>query len=268
MFEKNLAPLLLPNLPAGGSPEHFYHFLLSYFLPLDDYLSRHKPARVVLRDCGPMNAWFEMLPPGTTREIAPLATLLEALSPTEVAQAHLPSFEIDQPTRARRIARARKRVLARVKVTSRPRQTHLTFINRLPSLPFYLEDAEIKTSGAERRSLPNFEEIAGALASFASVERFAGEHLEPAEQVRLLSETSTLVGQHGAGLANMVWMGPGGHVVEILPDTLEGPLRRRLFRELAALCGHTYACVSQVDDHAPADASKVLQAVTLRERLE
>ena len=268
MFEKNLAPLLLPNLPAGGSPEHFFHFLLSYFLPLDDYLSRHKPARIVLRDCGPMNAWFEMLRPGTTREIAPLATLLEALSPTEVAQARLPSFEIDQPTRARRIARGRKRVLARVKVTSRPRQTHLTFINRLPSLPFYLEDAEIKTSGAERRSLPNFDSLLGALAEVSMAQSFAGEHLPPAEQVRVMSETSILVGQHGAGLANMVWMRPGGHVVEILPDTLAGPLRRQLFRSLAHLCGHSYACVSQSDDHAPADAETLVHAVTHRERID
>lgn len=261
MFEKKDAPLLLPNLPASGSPEHFYHFLLSYFLPLEDHLARHKPKRIELRDCGPMNAWFEMLQPGAAREIAPLASLVEALSPTEVARAHLPSFEIDQPSRARRIARVRKRVLARLGLPTRPRQTHLTFINRLPSLPFYLEDAEIKTSGAERRSLPNFDELLQAVAAVSAVQGFAGEHLEPAEQVRLMSETSTLVGQHGAGLANMVWMRPGGHVVEILPDTLEGPLRRRLFRELAGLCGHTYACVSQADDHAHVHRDSVLQAL-------
>ena len=41
------------------------------------------------------------------------------------------------------------------------------------------------------------------------------EHLDFMEQVRLFASAVLVVGQHGAGLGNSVWMEPGSTVVEL-----------------------------------------------------
>ena len=56
-------------------------------------------------------------------------------------------------------------------------------------------------------------------------------------QVALFAATATLVAQHGAALVNMVWMAPGGLVVEILPEMGSA---RRIFPMLAAAWGPRY----------------------------
>ena len=254
--------VLLPKIPRGGSVEHFYHFLMSYFLPLDGYLEREQPDSIVVRDCGPMNAWFELLDPRTSIEIRPARQFTSDESGEVPGAVYVPSLEIKSWAQSRAIRAARKRILTRHGLSlTRPAENSLTLINRMPSLPFYLEEAEIRTSGAERRSLPNFAELRDALAEVMPLQEFEGEHLSPLQQVQQLNSTTMLVGQHGAGLANVIWMTPGASVVEILPDTKVGWAGRRHFRELASACGHSYRMVRQQDNHTPADVAEVLRAV-------
>ena len=69
----------------------------------------------------------------------------------------------------------------------------------------------------------------------------------------------TLVGQHGAGLTNMIWMKPGGTIIEILspqPDYVMG-----IYANLAKACGHTHLVVHQEHDHAPIDGDELLAAI-------
>ena len=71
-----------------------------------------------------------------------------------------------------------------------------------------------------RRTL-NEDEVAIALEQrgFRTVQL---ESLSLADQVRLLAEAQCVVGQHGAGLTNILYMSPGARVVELLstPDQL------------------------------------------------
>jgi capsular polysaccharide biosynthesis protein len=163
-------------------------------------------------------------------------------------------------TRGPQIASARHGVLGRLNLPLSPPESRVTLINRAPSLPFYLTEAESRSSGADRRSIPNIADLAEALGGMVNLQLFEGEHLQAAEQVRAMSETTVLIGQHGAGLANMVWMAPGGVVVEILPKIL-GRNVRTLFRGLARSCGHTYVAVAQENGHAPVDIARVVRAV-------
>jgi hypothetical protein len=254
--------VLLPKIPRGGSVEHFYHFLMSYFLPLDVYIGREQPDSIVVRDCGPMNAWFELLDPNTSIEIRPARQLTSDESGQVPGAVYVKTLEIKSWAQSRTIRAARKRILLRHGFDlTRPAHKTLTLINRMPSLPFYHEEAEILTSGAERRSLPNFVELRQALGEVMPLKEFEGEHLTPLEQVRQVNSTTMLVGQHGAGLANLIWMTPGASVVEILPDTKTGWAGRRHFRELAQACGQSYRMVRQQDNHTPVDVAAVLRAV-------
>jgi len=57
------------------------------------------------------------------------------------------------------------------------------------------------------------------------------------EQMAIASNAETLVGPHGAGLANMVFAAPGSDIVELIPERYMTPL----FRQLAIDCKHRYS---------------------------
>jgi len=210
-----------------------------------------------------MNPWFEVLPPGTELLLRPAKALTAERAERRGNFSQLNSWERGSWSRRRRIHAARQGVLVRHGIRTSPEENRVTLINRAPSLSFYHGPAEMQGSGADRRSLPNFQELADALVNKVPLHLFEGEHLPPLEQLRAMSETSTLIGQHGAGLANMVWMPPGGVVIEILPTTV-GLSQRGLFRALARTCGHRYLAISQANNHSPVDVAQVLGKVVSR----
>lgn len=50
-----------------GSVQVFYHFLLRYFAPITIWLRKDGSKRIAVRDCGPMNQWFDLLEPGISK---------------------------------------------------------------------------------------------------------------------------------------------------------------------------------------------------------
>ena len=64
--------------------------------------------------------------------------------------------------------------------------------------------------------------------------------------------------QHGAGLANMVWLPAGGAVLEIRPPL--PPTINEIFSNLASARGLGYLAVDQADVHAPVNAAAVVAA--------
>ena len=250
----------MPNIPGPGSAEHFYHFMLSYFLPLDRFIARHHPAALLVRTCGPMDAWFDVLDPTTTIAVAPASHVAEAARSSRQKNRSFRSFENRSWNRRRLIGDARTRVLARLGHARSSVHHGVTLINRAPSLPFYVEEAEIKYSGAERRSIPNIQALADALRVVVPVDLFEGEYLAPQEQIGRMQQTSILMGQHGAGLVHMIWMAKGGVVIEILPQDL-GASQRGLFRALARVCGHSYVAINQEGWHTPVDVSEAVRVV-------
>jgi capsular polysaccharide biosynthesis protein len=78
--------------------------------------------------------------------------------------------------------------------------------------------------------------------------------ISPVAQVAIFRETKLLIGQHGAGLTNMLWMDQGGTVVEVLPPrpAHDPPF----FLNLARACGHRYFSIDQRDDHADIEESR------------
>ncbi len=77
------------------------------------------------------------------------------------------------------------------------------------------------------------------------------------DQVKLFSDAAIVLGPHGAGLANAVFMSGGGAVIELTHD-------RRVFRtfhELAAAAGHAYACV--IGEAAGDDKDSILADFTV-----
>ena len=74
------------------------------------------------------------------------------------------------------------------------------------------------------------------------------EDLDFAQQVRLFASAVMVIGQHGAGLGNSVWMEPGGTVVEL---TNRPNLRH--FQKISGGMGHRHVLQVTPGPHAPID---------------
>ncbi len=57
------------------------------------------------------------------------------------------------------------------------------------------------------------------------------------QQIAIARSSRTIMGPHGAGLANMIFAKPGCHIIELIPDKYMTPL----FKQLAINCKHKYS---------------------------
>lgn len=252
-------------VPANwqGTPEHFYHFFLGYFMPLVLWQERTAATDVAVRDCGPMNVWFDLLRDGTDVELMPPGVMLERL--LSHRQERVILHDWDNPTRFHRrsLEAFTQAVLPRVMDGAGAPEgsgaRRITLLERRANPDYYHSDAaETPGGGSQWRSVPNIDEIADALASLGDVRIVDTAELTPAEQVRTLHATDLLVAQHGAGLANMVWLPRTAAVIELLPPL--PPTIDTIFHNLAAARRLGYASVDQVDLHAPVDPVAVAAA--------
>lgn len=84
----------------------------------------------------------------------------------------------------------------------------------LPDLTEGNKKIYISRNKAVYRKVVNEEEFAGKLKDYG-FEIFIGEDFSLKEQAAIFSSAKTLVGMHGAGLANCIFMHPGSNVVEL-----------------------------------------------------
>lgn len=245
-----------------GSVEHFYHFALGYFVPLVRWQESTGSMAFDVRDCGPMNGWFELLRDGSDIGFMPPGVMLERYLSHRQERQVLRDW--DNPTkfhgatlRAVRDAVVPRSLISAAPPSSRPR---ITVLDRRPSPSFYLESgSEVHGSGADWRSVPNMEAVASTLDSIGDVALVDAASLAPREQVALMAATDVLVAQHGAGLANMTWLPPGSAVLEIQPPL--PPIIDMIFANLAAALGHDHVLLRQEHEHAAVEPAGVRGAV-------
>jgi hypothetical protein len=254
--------LLVPAL-WSGSVEHFYHFLLGYLLPIALWHEGTGGAAATVRDCGPMAPWLDLLQGHIDLEVIAPGLMLQRLvrgdqAATVLAPLDDPrSFDHEMLQRFREFGRA----IAGPDAMAAPAPARITLVDRGASHPhFDTSAAEIPLSGSTRRSVPNMQDLAAALTAVGTVELTDLADLTPAQQILVSTQTSIFVAQHGAALANMVWMAPGSSVVEI--QSPQAPSEAGIFEGLARACGLNYVVVHQESDHSPIDIATVIAAVT------
>jgi len=93
---------------------------------------------------------------------------------------------------------------------------------------------------ARRRRMQDENELF-AVARAHGFEEVVAEELSVSDQIALFARAEAVGGAHGAGLANAVFMRPGGALVEAAPGSLK-PRQKAVFWNVAAACGHRYAC--------------------------
>jgi hypothetical protein len=243
-----------------GSVQVFYHFLLGYFAPLTVWLRKSGSTRIAVRDCGPMNQWFDLLPPEVDVQIIKPGVALHSIAGNRSRSSIVRG--LDYPTRHNRkrlraAISAMRSFLPPIEIEG----PQILVVDRASSDDFHSGPlSETEMSGARRRSVPNLAALSSQFLDPSLVRVVDMAACTPHEQVALASNARILIAQHGAGLAHMIWMTPGSVILEIHPP-LPGEAID-VFRYLAAALGHTYIRIPQDGVHAPVDENAFLEALT------
>jgi hypothetical protein len=249
----------------GGSLEHPYHFWLAYFIPICDWLVRNpdeEPNTFV--ECGPMTPWLEHLK--AVRDlniIKPRTALNWYLRGPEFMKYNV--FEdLDDPANFAKNEGLQD--IEKLRSTFFPGSVarneilEIGVLQRNRSLPFYNSaESEIKTSGAERRSISNIGELAGFLGSEGRTSIIDTSEASPQNAVLIYSQLNVLIGQFGAGLTNMIWMPKGSLIIELRgPGRLYDRSWDDCFGKLAETLGHQFQVIeAQEDWHSPIDSKNL-----------
>lgn len=210
-------------------PDNYYHFLVDYVLPFFHYVWINrllgKPLDVVVHHHEPekfnhFSAIFTHLFPGY----------------------HLTVESSDPPPAAIRIARfnpktrnARELVIAFSSHTcgqiDKPKQEGMVLIER-SAKP---RSAQIADGRPHLRYISNQSELSAELKQYCDNKGMAfrsirNENMSFPEQVRIYQSAGVLIGLHGAGLTNLLWMNRGTCLVE-----LQTSKRLPFFKNLASL---------------------------------
>jgi len=256
----------------GGSVEHYYHFLLGFLLPLINYryFLRADLGEVLVRSCGIMDKLIEEM-------AIPGVAIADRNRHSKLAQDDSPGYTyetvdgFDSPlhNHARELHRCRTKILLRFHLYTQTK-THrkgstpkVLMINRMPSDSFYhTEQCEIKTSGNDRRSIPNFNELVSAMSDLSPTV-IALEGLSLKQQVGLFGEHDLIIAQHGASLANLVFCQRKTCVIEICPREKihEFHVNGDIFADLASHMNLNFFRIEQGDSHASVDPDLLTKPV-------
>lgn len=235
---------IVPTNPwrGRGSVEHYYHFMVDLLLPLQGVLSRCPPGvRVAVEAKGPFQARLAEIFGGQvdsaktpSQDAQPLVGMNPRhvrLTPHEIQVFRQSMLQAcGRPSEAQRL----KRVL---------------LIERGAPEGYFLGEADKSGGGALRRSITNHDELQRFLKQVArpqcEVVNVRLEQFTQAEQIHLFHSAAVVIGQHGAGLVNTIWMQSGGYVVEITHEQ-----HKDHFSRLSRLCGHTHFGYYVAEAHA------------------
>lgn len=295
---------LFPHQGRGKST-HFYHFLLTCFIPVFGFCSAPRFPVVAVQDSGPLNRWWQEIPGQQRVVVLSHAQMIqEILQRTTNLQ---PSFFVwlgrqiisrkagtflqtqrNMNKGVRTMMRSKR--LAGTGIITLPnfewrgageggdmRQIVSNFMSSLgiprtltPSkkpkivvierseIPSFYKKNEDADYGPARRSIPNLKLVATALEPLGEVRILSPENLELRQVIEEISQADVLVGQHGAGLANMVWMREKKYVIEISHTQTPG-LYFPVLARLANLKLERLVC--QESAHAPVAPHEVFAAV-------
>jgi hypothetical protein len=214
-----MATYLKPR-KAPGSVEHFYHFVLEYLLPLFELeLTKGVTGKgFIVRDCGPMNVWFDFA-------FGPDAfSTVSRESFSHLSSRRLWDKQIELDTFANRNgltvdATRFKEVLAAFREKFVPTVISpdtVTVLDRRTPPSFYLDGrAEKPGGGSTRRSISNLDQLSHKISETMNVSLVDLGEMSPASQLKVISNTRVLVGQHGAGLVHSLFMNDDASVVEM-----------------------------------------------------
>ncbi|QDT47851.1 hypothetical protein Pan258_18900 [Symmachiella dynata] len=222
-------------LEPVNNVEHYYHFIFDLCLPLHLTLQAASPnAKFSLRDFGIFTERLPLLFPDRVKIVGKdhdtdglTCRPLNGMNPVfmRLSRQELESFT--------------SHVLTTLDIDSTAPPNKILLIERLPPESYFVNQATKKGGGASRRSIPNFQEFVESLQnriqSPYELQTVQLEKLSFQEQIQLFHQAVLVIGQHGAGLANAIWMRPESSMIELsnVPKLVH-------FRNICQVMGHSH----------------------------
>jgi len=232
---------------------------MAYMYPLVLMVRDTEMRKITVRECGPLDDWLRLLAHACDVEIVQAGTMLERL--VREAQGAVILEPLDDPASfdsgQLRDFRETFSMLTGIPIPVVD-QRGAVVLSRGAAHPFYTQSGD--DSASMRRSLADVGTIGEHVGAHVSTRVIDAADMTPAEQVDAFARAQVLVGQHGAGLTNMIWMRAPGVVVEILPGGMPG-VNRSIFRNLASALSLQYVAVPQDGSHGHVDPRAVEEAV-------
>lgn len=225
----DLAPIPAPY--AGGRTDRYYHFVFDFLLPLSRLARSVRPGVTLgIPDLGPLRDVAVGLFGDGSHEAG------VADRPTGRLMGMTPTHVYLSRTDARTFVQD---IFERAQVERAGRADTILLIERIPPSDYYRSSDHRPGGGASRRSILNHAEVGAAIRSQTraphAVHEVRLETMSFRDQLRAFDSAAVVIGQHGAGLSNALWMRPGSVVLEL--DHRD----RRHFERVSALRGHRHA---------------------------
>jgi hypothetical protein len=235
--------IVIPN-NLNGSIQHYFHFMYGYFLP---FIQNTNPsyAEYLFFDCGPMNRILNHVPLYNIKILKKLNYQNETISFSGWDLPHYPEMNIPL---------IKNKIFDLFAICKKPREDYVLLIDRKNPDLFYINESEIKGSGAIRRSVPNMDDIYKKLSEYMNVNFVCLEDKPLKEQIELFYHASCVVVQHGAAMGNLLWCKSETRVIEIYTGD-------DYFKKLIEDCGLIHKKIYQAHDHAEVNPNLVLAAV-------
>ncbi|WP_108880325.1 glycosyltransferase 61 family protein [Anderseniella sp. Alg231-50] len=160
-----------------------------------------------------------------------------------------------------------KRLAGKIKALKMPKdKPDVVLIERGQPHGYYAEVG--RTSGGQRRSIPNIDSLHERLKTHHKTEIFNLEDQDLAMQIAVFRDAKVVIAQHGAALTNIIWMRPGSLVIEIVPpDKVPEKSGQEFFSRLAREMNIRHQYIFQEHEHAELTQSQMhqIEAVLVQE---
>jgi hypothetical protein len=246
---------IIPVPRGNGNIEHYYHFLFDFLLPLSLVIERSKvPLKLQMASFGILTKIATDLY-GEHLEIAEKS--FEGTASHQLLGMNPKSLKLSYST----IEVFRNSIFKRLELKSLSKNPNkVILIQRDTPNDYYIHDAVKKGAGNMRRSISNHQELVEALKKSIKPEfEFHNLNLENSEfkdQVSLFQSAVLVIGQHGAGLSNIIWMNPGSTVVEF------GYENRVHFDRISKAMRHKHTVINTSENHITVNCDEVVHSLT------
>lgn len=255
-IEKEIYLIPVAALGCGGSPHRYYHFLFDLLLPVYCLLmSTQSDVTFIVDDCGPFTERITEIFPERLR-------IRRAEEQIDAYKAKIIGTNPKHYVLNKKLLQEFKDfVVNRLQIELSENPKRILLIERMPPEKFYYSDkCVVKGGGSARRSIINHEEIRETIAAMIAppyqFENIRLEEMSFVKQIQYFHQAHLVIGQHGAGLANSIWMREGMHAIEF------GISRKKHFRRISQYKGLNYELYKTQDPYASIDAMHLSKWLT------
>ena len=240
---------ILPR-PLGGSVQHYYHFTFDLMLPFSMVLQNVSPEiKFSIRHIGPLTPIL-LKSFGDRIKIHTSDRFPQNVRKVKLVGLNPDELYPDQND----FSILTESIFRNLNIPKCSAPNKILLIQRGAPSQFYLKEAKLKGSGTSRRSIINHKEIEQLIrAKTKQSYEFHNLVLEETsfeDQIKHFNSAALVIGQHGAGLSNLIWMNKRMNVIEI------GYRDKKHFEKISLAMKHNYFEFGNKEPHQIIDRTE------------